>query len=997
MTNMNFNSDWQCYQQTVDRIDDIAISPLTIMPDDHEWLSIELPHIVDIDKQNSDSCIKIHNWWYRKNFNGILSEQSSDAKIYLNFDLSTNDNSYSILNAIATIWLNKIQIFLGSIIDLQKPIELTQNLVRDDELQNNTLVISCTNMSLCLHSRLSVHDNVISTTEEILCDDQTKHDNIQQLVNSDDNNQNINVELNHNVQLNTAQTTSSSSIEPSESITDETQTDEGDKHFDNTSVPRLAIVILIVGTRGDVQPFIALGQALKAVGHRVRLATHETFRSFVRKNDLEFYPLAGDPDELMSFMVKNAGLIPSMSSVVSGDIGKKRHSLEDILISTWDACTADDDETFHPFTAEAIIANPPSFGHIHCAEKLKIPLHIMFTMPWSPTSAFPHPMCNIDISAGSPEKLNLYSYFLVEMLTWSGMSDITNKFRKQLLHLTPLNSSQAVRAMVYEQIPHTYCWSPSLVPKPQDWGPHINISGFLFLNLTSSYTDPPEDLRNFLGLNTHDDDKPKLPPPIYIGFGSITGHDANHLLNVIIKAIDKTGYRALLSGFAKNNDTLPDNILKIGNVPHDWLFQYVSAVCHHGGAGTTAAGLRAGKPTIIVPFFGDQFFWGEAIEKIGAGPTALPGKNITVDQLAEAFEFVHKPAAQEAAQRLSEAFSKEDGCAAAVQAFHANLPLSRMRSDLESTFVACYYLDKYGIQISRPVARVLVSAGMINESELRIHPTKEWTFMYNNYTRIPTDDIFHYTPKAVSNLIIDLSVGIRQATSNSDMAAGTIDVIAKVAKALGLGVGHISNGCLSLYGDITDFLDKAPSFYDPYSEPNAHPRRHVEDFKSGAEAAKKSLWFGLKDGITGLIKEPSVGYQRHGILGGVGGVVLATVNVFVKPIAGTLSSITWLGRGTYASVKNAMTTGSADRVSTAIKTLGFEPITPVADKEEEQENNNNIINDNVDDEDNEGSHIAKVSSALSGLKPKVCQQILNDFEQVKKNRKRISAGLLSLP
>ncbi|CAF4370313.1 unnamed protein product, partial [Adineta steineri] len=130
---------------------------------------------------------------------------------------------------------------------------------------------------------------------------------------------------------------------------------------------------------------------------------------------------------------------------------------------------------------------------------------------------------------------------------------------------------------------------------------------------------------------------------------------------------------------------------------------------------------------------------------------------------------------------------------------------------------------------------------------------------------------------------------------------------------------------------------------------------------------------------------------------GVGGVVLATVNVFVKPIAGTLSSITWLGRGTYASVKNAMTTGSADRISTAIKTLGFEPITPIADKEEEQENNNNIINDNADDEDNEASHIAKVASALSGLKPKVCQQILNDFEQVKKNRKRISAGLLSFP
>ncbi|CAF3973431.1 unnamed protein product [Rotaria sp. Silwood1] len=153
---------------------------------------------------------------------------------------------------------------------------------------------------------------------------------------------------------------------------------------------------LIVGTRGDVQPFIALGQALRAKGHRVRLATHETFRSFVRGNGLEFYPLGGDPVDLISFMVKNTGIIPSMDSIMAGDVSKKRRALSDILASTWQACIANDDETDMPFTAEAIIANPPSFGHIHCAEKLQIPLHIMFTMPWTPTTAFRHPLSNID-------------------------------------------------------------------------------------------------------------------------------------------------------------------------------------------------------------------------------------------------------------------------------------------------------------------------------------------------------------------------------------------------------------------------------------------------------------------------------------------------------------------------------------------------------------------------------------------------------------------------
>ena len=118
----------------------------------------------------------------------------------------------------------------------------------------------------------------------------------------------------------------------------------------------------------------------------------------------------------MSFMVKNAGIIPSMSSIVTGDVSKKRHTLADILASTWLACTANDDETLLPFTAEAIIANPPSFGHVHCAEKLQIPLHIMFTMPWSPTTAFPHPLCNIDSSKGPTGRINFYSYHIVEML-----------------------------------------------------------------------------------------------------------------------------------------------------------------------------------------------------------------------------------------------------------------------------------------------------------------------------------------------------------------------------------------------------------------------------------------------------------------------------------------------------------------------------------------------------------------------------------------------------
>jgi sterol 3beta-glucosyltransferase len=161
--------------------------------------------------------------------------------------------------------------------------------------------------------------------------------------------------------------------------------------------------------------YFSLGQELRAAGHRVRLATHNTFRKFVRGNGLEFFPLAGDPADLMSFMVKNSGIIPSVSSIAAGDLTKNRHVLTEILASTWRACTLEDDETGEPFTAEAIIANPPSFGHIHCAQKLQIPLHIMFTMPWSPTTAFPHPLVNVDYSKASIEKVNMLSYSAIEM------------------------------------------------------------------------------------------------------------------------------------------------------------------------------------------------------------------------------------------------------------------------------------------------------------------------------------------------------------------------------------------------------------------------------------------------------------------------------------------------------------------------------------------------------------------------------------------------------
>ena len=197
-----------------------------------------------------------------------------------------------------------------------------------------------------------------------------------------------------------------------------------ERHAESNTFPvQLNIVIQVVGSRGDVQPFIALGNELQTYGHRVRLATHDTFRDFVQKSNLEFYPVGGDPSELMAYMVKNPGLIPSVKSLKAGDIQKKRKMVKEMLGGCWRSCIEPDTQTGKPFVADAIIANPPSFAHVHCAQVLGVPLHLMFTMPWSSTKAFPHPLANLefgDEGVVDQATANFVSYGIVEWLTWQG-------------------------------------------------------------------------------------------------------------------------------------------------------------------------------------------------------------------------------------------------------------------------------------------------------------------------------------------------------------------------------------------------------------------------------------------------------------------------------------------------------------------------------------------------------------------------------------------------
>ncbi|KAL7084399.1 hypothetical protein ACP275_14G221300 [Erythranthe tilingii] len=431
-------------------------------------------------------------------------------------------------------------------------------------------------------------------------------------------------------------------------------------------IPPLQIVILIVGTRGDVQPFVAIGKKLQDYGHRVRLATHSNFKEFVLTSGLEFYPLGGDPKILAGFMVKNKGFLPSGPS----EISIQRNQMKDIINSLLPACKEPDIESKIPFKADAILANPPTYGHTHLAEALKIPVHIFFTMPWTPTSEFPHPLSRVKQPAGYR-----LSYQIVDSLIWLGIRDMINDLRKKKLKLRPvtyLSGSQGSEL----NIPHGYIWSPHLVPKPKDWGPKVDVVGFCFLDLATNY-EPPEPLLNWLKAG---------PKPIYIGFGSLPVQEPQKMTQIIVEALEITKQRGIINkGWGGLGDLAEEkeSVYLLDNCPHDWLFLQCSAVVHHGGAGTTAAGLKAACPTTIIPFFGDQPFWGERVHARGVGPSPIPVDQFSLQKLVDAINFMLDPTVKERAVELAKAMEDEDGVTGAVKAFLKHLPRKKLEPEPE--------------------------------------------------------------------------------------------------------------------------------------------------------------------------------------------------------------------------------------------------------------------------------------------------------------------------
>ena len=452
---------------------------------------------------------------------------------------------------------------------------------------------------------------------------------------------------------------------------------------DPASIPLLSIAVMIIGSRGDVQPFLPIAQRLRNDGHRVRVATHAVFRRFVEDHGVEFFPLAGDPHELMEYMVMTGGhLIPLRPSQIVEQVPRKRRVMAEILASTWAACTEADpaDPAARPFVADAVIANPPCQGHIHVAQALHAPLHIMFTMPWSPTRSFPHPFTRV-ISEVHSGLRNRLSYETFDLLTWLGTADLVNDFREHTLGLRQVPLGPHGASLVHElEVPHAYLWSRCLLDKPEDWGPRIDVTGFIFLDEASRF-EPAPALQKFLAAGD---------PPVYVGFGSCPAPDPAALSATLFEGLARAGVRGLVArGWAHlGGATPPPHVHLVDELPHDWLFPRCAAACHHGGAGTTAASLRSGLPTVIVPFFGDQYFWGRIVSEAGAGPTPVPIGSLTAESLAEAIRFALAPRVRERARELSRRVALEAGPEETIASFYRELPLEAMRCSLDAKHLA---------------------------------------------------------------------------------------------------------------------------------------------------------------------------------------------------------------------------------------------------------------------------------------------------------------------
>jgi len=419
----------------------------------------------------------------------------------------------------------------------------------------------------------------------------------------------------------------------------------------------MKITILTIGSLGDVQPYVALGLGLQSSGHTVKLATSHSFADFITSWGLGFASVEGDFQTLLKSELGQNWLESGQNPMhfFSQFVQLMQPFIEKLLVDSFHACQGTD----------AIIYSPLAFGGYSIAEQLGVPSYLAALQPSRRTRAFPNLLTPVNLNLGGT--YNWLTYIFVEQLFWQLFQGSFNQWRQSTLNLPPFPWFGPMGQIQQQKVPFLYGYSSTVLPKPDDWPDWTHITGYWFLDHPSNW-QPPADLVDFLESGTR---------PVYVGFGSMNSRNPEALTELVLKALTQTRQRGILStGWGGiSNSNLPDHIFKVESVPHDWLFPKMAAVVHHGGAGTTAAGIRAGVPSITIPFFGDQPFWGQRVARLGVGPEPILQNQLTVERLTVAIDSATSNRSMLArAVALSKCIQAEDGVLRAVEAFHYHLP-----------------------------------------------------------------------------------------------------------------------------------------------------------------------------------------------------------------------------------------------------------------------------------------------------------------------------------
>lgn len=396
----------------------------------------------------------------------------------------------------------------------------------------------------------------------------------------------------------------------------------------------MRILMVAPGTRGDVTPMAGLGNSLQQHGLNVAIAANPEYESVVSQAGLEFRSLPGSMTSLVN---------PSKAEGAAKGTNLRGYMRE---LTNYMDSAASGTLAAADFNPDVIFANSVAPFAYDLAEALNVPAIGAHLQPVAASSAYPPVTLGLSRSLGSVGNKLLGSLMTASKAPYDGPCA---RVRGEL-GLAKRSRAASERLRNKANAPVLHGFSETVVPRPADWRTGLTLAGYWWPAEDQTW-EPPQFLQDFL------DDG---PPPVFFGFGSANASDPTLLLD----AARKAGVRAIFQGSGSIAE--PDAI-SVGALPHEWLFPRMTAVVHHGGAGTTGAGLRAGVPTIAVPIFTDQPFWGARIAALGAGPTPIPFKKLTVDSLANALtEVKSTPSFRQSTQGIAQKLAAEDSTAPVV-------------------------------------------------------------------------------------------------------------------------------------------------------------------------------------------------------------------------------------------------------------------------------------------------------------------------------------------